>query len=146
MNWSDNYTLTTPAGTTEFNPAGGGDGFYLTADTSGLDDAAVRSSVEDKPQTDGFIVHPGKGAGMRPTLVAQYKLGSGTIADRDAAFRALALQLRSIRAVAGTLTHHNPDASTEALSVQYEVQLVSSGGPQLKQAVFGLVSAADFWS
>lgn len=145
-NWSDRYTLATPAGTTDFNPSGADDGFFLTSDTSGLDDGEVRASVDDAPQTDGLLVHDALGGGMRPTLVAQYKISTGTIADRDAAFRALTLQLRSIRRADGTLTHHLPDGSSEALTVRYEVKIASSGGPQLKQAVFGLVSEADFWS
>jgi hypothetical protein len=132
-------TLYTPAGSTVFNPPSGGDGFYCTQDTTGLDQAAVRSTVDDRGQTAGFIVHDGLEAGLRPTIVAQYKICTGSIADRDAAIAALVAQLRSIVAADGLLTRDTLDGE-RTLTVRCEINLQSSGGPQLKQVIFGLVS------
>jgi hypothetical protein len=145
-NWSEPATLTTPAGSTDFNPVGGGDGFYLTVDTSGLDQPAIRSNDDDASQTGGGIVHDKFKSRRQPVIVAQYKIVSGTIDDRDAAFDALEAQLDSIltKAAPGTwtMTHRGTPRS---LTVWCDVGLTSTGGPQLKQATFGLVAANPDW-
>jgi hypothetical protein len=117
----------------------------MTAETSGLDDAAIRAAVDDKPQTDSVIIHDFFGGAWRPTIVAQYKIAAGSFDDRDAAIKDLRTKLSSIRRADGTLTHHAAGGD-EALTVRYEVALASSGGPQLKQVVFGLVSADSDWT
>jgi hypothetical protein len=144
-NFSEPATLTTPAGSTDFNPVGGGDGFYLTVDTSGLDQPPIRSNDDDAAQTDGGIVHDKFKARRQPVIVAQYKIGTGTIDDRDAAFDALEAQLDSIMRADGTwtMTHRGTPRS---LTVRCDVALTSTGGPNLKQATFGLVAANPDWA
>lgn len=48
------HELETPRGTLEINPAGGGDGLYLT-NVAGMDGATVRAPIEARPQADGAI-------------------------------------------------------------------------------------------
>lgn len=146
MNWSNPITLSTPAGDTQFNPEGvDSDCFRLVADTSGFDMPAVRSVVDDRSQTDGAIVHDAFLGARRPTIVAEYLISAGTIEDRDAAFDALEQQLTSIIAADGTLTEHRPGGD-RSVTVRCEIPLQSSGGPQTKRAVFGLVAAIPVWS
>lgn len=61
------YSLITPAGTLAFNPAAGGDGYYLS-DIAGMDGGDIRNPVEDLPQHDGTMVHRFFRAGMKVTL------------------------------------------------------------------------------
>jgi hypothetical protein len=153
MNFSKQLLLSTPAGETWFNPGDGVDGFRLTTETTGFDQAGIRATVDDRSQTDGGIVHPFRKSARRLTIVAQYLIETGTIADRDDAFDALEAQLDSILAEDGRLFQEHfvaagsppNDSDTRWLVVRSEIPLVSSGGPQLKQAAFGLVAADPAW-
>lgn len=144
MATSDHATLSTPGGDTEFSPADG-DGFYLTLDTTGFDQGPIRATVDDKPQTGGGIIHPFFGGPRRPTVVAQYLILAGSIDDRDAAIDDLVAQLDSIRDADGTWTQHRVGGD-RSLTVRCEIPLVSSGGTQQKQVIFGLICADPNWS
>lgn len=139
-------TLTTPAGSTSFNP-GSGDGFYMTPDTTGYGQAPIRADVEDKPQADGANVHPGLRGGRPLLIVAQFLIVTGTIASRNAAIEALCDQLDSIvGGPTGTWTVTETGAAAKSLTVICDVGLVPSGGAQLKQVSFGLFAASPDWT
>lgn len=145
-NHSEPLRLTGPSASIDFNPAGGGDGFYLTPDTTGLlSQAPVRATTDDESQTDGGIAHDNFKGGRHPLIIAQYKIGTGSIAARDAAFAALIALLDSILRADGTLTF-NPDTTPTSLTVRSEIEMTPSGGPQLKQATFGLFAENPDWS
>ncbi len=147
MNRSDPMSLSTTVGSTEFNPTGTSDGFFLTDDSAGFGQAPIRAVVDDRPQTDGGIVHPARKGPRRLTIVAQYILNSGSIDDRDAAIAALIEQLDSILdGDGGIWTVHTSDGDLSLNPVRVEIPLVPTGGPQLKQVAFGLVAANPDWS
>lgn len=142
MNLGQEYTLTDGTTTVTFNPSAGGDGFYLSLDTTGLlGQPAIRAVVDNRSQTDGAVVHPAKKGPRRPTMVAEYLINAGTLSDRDDAIAELVGLLNSLLTNDGTLT--NTDTG-DTLTVRSEVPLDPSGGPQLKRVTFGLVAEADW--
>lgn len=142
MNLGQEYTLTDGSSTVTFNPSGGGDGFYLTADTTGLlGQATIRAVVDNRSQTDGAIVHPAKKGPRRPTIVAEYLIITGDIADRDDAIAGLVDLLDNLLTNNGTLTNV---ATGDAITVRSEVPLEASAGPQQKRVIFGLVAEYDW--
>ena len=145
MSYSLPLTLSSSGGSVDFNPTDGSDGWYCTGDTTGLDAPDTRPVVDDKSQQDGYIVHQTLEGGMRPTIVAQYKINTGTVADRDTAIDDLLAVLRGMKNADGSLTQ-TLAAGARTLTVRYEVKLVTSGGAQLKQVAFGLVSEESTWA
>jgi len=138
--------LRTPLGNVDFNPAAGGDGFYLTDETTGFDEPELRVPVEDAAQTDGALLYDGKTGAWHPVVVAEYLIDTGDIADRNAAIDDLRAKLRSILAADGEWAITATGQPERTLTVRYEQKLVSSGGAQLKRVIFGLVSPDVDWS
>lgn len=144
MNWSLPLNLSNGATSVDFN-ASDADGFCCTAETTGLDQAPIRATVEDRAQTHGGIVHDAKKGPRRITIVAQYLMNTTSIDDRDDAIEELIALLDSLLDTDGTLTQTTPGGD-RTLTVRAEINLVSSGGPQAKQVLFGLVAADPDWS
>jgi len=146
VEWSAPATLAKGLVTVEFNPVAGGDGFYLREDTTGLGGAPIRATVDDAAQTDGGVVHDNFKGARHLTIVAEYLIATGDIADRNAAFDALDALLDSIMRADGTWTMTPTGAAAQSLTVRCDVSLSVSGGAQLKRATFGLVAADPNWS
>lgn len=133
------YTL---AGLT-FN-ASSGDTYFISAIT-GLDGPAIRSTVDDAPQTDGGLVHTSFLGARHVTVegvlvVRSAVTESGVVAARNALEDALLSALESILNADGTLAWTPTGGSGKTLTVRYEVPCQFSGGWQ-KSFTFGLVAA-----
>lgn len=129
-------TLTTPWGTISFNPAAGGNGYYLTR-ALGLGQAPLRIVVDDKPQTDGGIVHPPKRGARHPTVEGYILPVVGpTLVSM---MNDLQAALESIEGVDGTWTWTDDSAPAKHLTVQAEIG-VDFDGARPKTFAFGLVA------
>jgi hypothetical protein len=112
---------------------------------SGLDGDTVRATIEDKPQTHGGIVHPGKRGPRRIVLsgliiVDQSLSAWDQIAQRNGIERELQLALRSIQDEDGTYTWSQSGVGEYSLTVRNDIGLTVVGG-LLKTYNFGLVAA-----
>ena len=136
--YSSPMTLTTPAGTITFTGAAG-DRYYVDPEgCSGLDMAPVRIVIDEKPQTDGGIVHPSK-KGARHVVIAGLLL-SDTVAGRNALEAALTAALESLDDADGTLAWTPTGGTLHSLAVRCDVP-ASYPGPNQKRFIFGLVAA-----
>jgi hypothetical protein len=129
-------TLVTPAGTIAFNPAAGGDGYYLTA-VHGLGQAPLRATVDDKPQAAGGIVHPFLRGARRITAEGFILpvVGSGLVTAMDA----LTAALESIEQADGTWSWTPTGGSAKSLTVRCEIA-VDYDSARPKTFAFGLVA------
>ena len=153
------YDLVTPAGTINFNDSGidqfnilgGPDEYYIT-DTTGLDGAPIRAPVDNRPQTDGGLVHPFFKGPRRITIEGALMIRSTRIQNsiriiRNDMEKDLKDALDSILQVDGTLSWTpqltgGPDP--RSLTVRCEIP-VEFRGIELKTFVFGLIAAVPEW-
>jgi hypothetical protein len=129
-------TLTTPGGTLTFNPSSG-DGYYVS-NITGLDQAPIRAPIDDKPQTDGGIVHDFF-KGPRHITIEGLVVASSASA-RNTSTDSLVTALDSILRADGTWTWTPSGQSLKTLTVRCDVP-VSFPGAFLKRFIFGLVAA-----
>ena len=149
------YTLTTPGGTVQFNNEqmdrfnipGGPDEFYIS-DIQGLDGPPIRAPVDNRPQTDGGLVHPFFKGPRRVTIEGCLMIRSTRIGDamrliRNDMEKELKDALESILAADGTLSWTVPyTAGTDAFSLTVRNEIpVEFRGIELKTFVFGLIAA-----
>lgn len=130
--------LTTPWGTITFNPTAGGNGYYIDQPISGLGQAPLRITVDDKPQAPGGIVHPPK-RGARHLSVPGFILpivGSAAVT----LMKNLESALESIEGVDGTWAWTGSDSVAQILTVQGEIA-VDFTDARPKRFLFGLVAA-----
>jgi hypothetical protein len=145
FSYSDIASLATPAGTIAFNQAAGDTLFLDPGRCSGLGTSRVRAPLDNKGQTDGYIVHDFFEEGQHLTLAGEVLIRSavteaGIVSARDALLADTRAKLRSILRADGTLGF----ASGGSLTVRCEllVEATSSDrGPLQKAFVLGLVSA-----
>lgn len=134
-------TLVTPGGTIAFNPTSPPGYINDASLCSGLDMVPLRVMVDDKPSTDGGIVHTGYLGPRRVILGGQ--LWALTITDRQALEDNLVAALESIMAADGTyqwVVTTESTSYTRSVTVRCEIALNTSGGFQ-KGYTFGLVAA-----
>lgn len=142
--YGSSATLTTPWGTITFN-ASSGDTYANDPQTcSGLDMAPVRSTVDDKPQTDGGIVHDAFLGARHVTLggtlvVRSSATEAGTISARYTLEANLTAALKSILRANGTYAWTDGGA-TRTITVRCDQAATYSGG-FVKTYIFGLVAA-----
>lgn len=131
-------TFTFPSSTLSFNPAAGGDGFYLT-NVTGLDQAPLRITQEDKAQTDGANLHPSF-RGARHITVEGYVLPVAG-STRNAACDDLVEALEAIENADGTWAWtQTGDSGPRSVTVRCDVPVTFSGSLP-KSFIFGLVAA-----
>lgn len=143
--WNGTATLTTPAGTITFNAASGDTYFHDPTACAGLDMAPIRSEVDDKPQTDGGIVHDSYFGARHVTLggvlvVRSSATESGAEIARAALEASLEAKLTSIMRADGTYTWTEGGGS-RSITVRCDQPCVFTGGWQ-KTYLFGLVAAS----
>jgi hypothetical protein len=142
--YSSSATLTTGGGTITLN-AGTGDTYWNDpTQCAGLDMAPIRSTVDDKPQTDGGIVHPMFFGARHITLGGDLVVRSsgteaGYLAARAALEQNLIAALTSIMNADGTYSWDD-GGTTRTVTVRCDQQAVIAG-TWLKSYVFGLVAA-----
>lgn len=149
------YTLVTPAGTVLFNNegidlfnlVGGPDEFYIS-DIQGLDGAPIRAPVDNRPQTDGGLVHPFFEGPRRVTIEGSIMIRSTRVQNtmrliRNDMEKELRTALRSIKAADGTLSWTVPlTTGTDSFSLIVRNEIpVEFRGIELKTFVFGLIAA-----
>lgn len=136
-------TLTTPWGTITFNASSGDTYKNDPSSCSGLDMAPVRSSIDDKPQTSGGIVHPAFLGARHVTLGGQLIIRSssteaGYLTARATLEQNLIAALTSILNTTGTYAW-NEGGTTRTITVTCNLEALFSGA-WLKTYVFGLVA------
>lgn len=149
------YVLTTGAGTITFNVTGvdlfndfGADEFYIS-NITGLDGSPIRAPVDDRPQTDGGLVHPFFKGPRHPAIegvlmIRSTRIGNSIRAIRNQMEEDLLDALESILQTDGTLAWTPAGMGARSLNVRYEVPLEFSG-VELKAFTFGLVAGDPDW-
>lgn len=136
--YSDITTLVTGGGTITFNALTGETFLLDPGNCAGLDGVKLRKPVDNKGQTDGFIVHPGFEEGLH--LVIAGVVIADSVASRDSMMGGLKTALRSIKSSNGTLNF----GSSPSISVQWEVGLdFPHLGGTYKRFTFGLVAESS---
>lgn len=137
-------SLLTPFGTISFN-TGSGDEYRIT-NIEGLDGAPIRTTVDDRPQADGGLIHAQFFGPRHITIEGQLRVRSQTttpnlIAARNAMEDALISALASIIRADGTFSFTRTGASARSLMVRNDVTVTFSGNGIIKDFMFGLVAA-----
>jgi hypothetical protein len=118
------------------------DGLVLT-NLTGVDQAPIRATIDDAPQTDGGLVHPFF-YGARHLTVEGYVLPLGLDAasqtERNGLMDDLILMLDSILRADGTFAWTPTGQTERSLTVRCDVP-VSFTGTRQKAFIFGLVAA-----
>lgn len=151
------YDLATPNGTINFNDTGidkfnmlgGPDEFYIT-DIKGLDQAPIRTPQDNRPQTDGGLIHPFFKGPRHITIEGCLIIRSTRIQNTIRTIRnqmedELLDALNSILQTDGTLTWTPAGQSQRQLNVRSEIPCDFSG-IELKAFTFGLVAANPDWT
>jgi hypothetical protein len=143
--YSATFTLTTPGPDITFNDGSGDDYFLDPQQCDGLDMAPVRSTVDDRPQTAGGIVHDAF-LGARIVILAGVILNTtGTAANRNTMEDNLRSALEAILTADGTLAWTPSGASARSLTVRCLIPLKTTGAWQ-KSFQFALVAADPDWA
>lgn len=139
MEYNAPATLTTPWGALSFNAATKPTYYADASKCAGLDMAPVRATVEDKPTSDGGIVHNAYLGARHITLGGA--LVCDTLTDRQTLEDNLNAALTSILRADGSLVWHPADGSTRTITtVRCEIPASFDGYLQ-KNYLFGLVAA-----
>ncbi len=141
LRWSDLSTLVTPAGTLTFNAASG-DTYWVDPKRSvGLGMGEIRNPIDDKGQTDGFLLHDffEKGSMLLRAGLVLARTDTTGITGANALMSGMTTKLRSILRATGTLSFGSGAALTVKCNVRADYQTIEG---DLKGFVFGLVSAS----
>lgn len=141
LRWSDMTTLVTPGGTLTHNAASGDTYFVAPRDSRGLGMGEIRNPLDDKGQTDGFILHDffEKGAVLVPAGTILARSDTVGTAGADALMAAMVTALRSILRATGTLNFASGAALTVKCYIAPEFPTIEG---DLKGFRYGLVSAS----
>lgn len=139
-------TLDTDGGTITFNAATGDTGIHDAANCTGLDQAPVRVTVADKPQTAGGMWQPFLAGPRRVVLAGEIVIRSagdndgylGAVADWEAALVA-ALESTYDQDDA-TYAWQASNGDTYTITVRCELPAVFTGDVPGKRYQFGLVA------
>lgn len=136
------YTLVTPAGTLNFNPAGGADGLYLYQDgVQGLDSPDFRLVIDSSPQIDGAIVYDGYSGGRYPILSGYIRANAGLTA-RLASEDAMRACVLSLTRADGTLSWTPTGSTARRLTVRlFQPLSIASDQAVLKTFAISLVAS-----
>lgn len=134
-------TLVTPGGTLTHNAAAGDTFFVDPKRSRGLGMGEIRNPIDDKAQTDGFILHDffEKGAMLviGGTVLARSDMTG--VAGADALMAAMVVACRSILRANGTLSFGSGAVLTVKCPMQADFPTLEG---DLKGFVYGLVSAS----
>lgn len=150
VEYSAVYTLTDGTHTVTLNAASG-DTFLVDPTLStGLDMPPVRANVDNKPQTDGGIVHNAFLGPRHITFTGMLYIRSastdaGVVAARNTLETSLETVLRGILRADGTLSYTPTGGSAVSLTVRCDMGATFTGG-FVKQFSFGLVAANPDWA
>lgn len=135
----------------QFNLLGGPDEFYI-ANITGLDGAPLRTPVDNRPQTDGGLVHaffkgPRRIAVEGALMIRSTRVQNAIRIIRNDMEASLIAALDAIKDADGTLSwtvqlSGGPDA--RSLTVRNEIP-VEFSGIELKTFTFGLIAADPDW-
>lgn len=141
LHWADLTTLVTPAGTITHNAASGDTFFVDPKRSSGLGMGEIRAPVDDKGQTDGFILHDffEKGAVLLVGGIVLARTDATVVTGRDALMADMVTKLRSILRATGTLNFGSGAALTVKCNLRPDFPTVEG---TLKSFIYGLVSAS----
>lgn len=140
------YTLTTPGGTITLN--GTGDRYFIDS-VEGLDGAPIRAPIDNRPLTDGGLVHdfflgPRLITFEGTIIIDSQTTESGYLSQRNTMEANLLTALNSILRANGTLAWTPQGQSARSLTVRNNVEL-RVAGKWLKTFIFGLVAADPNW-
>lgn len=138
------FTLSDGSTTLTFNAATGDTYVNSPDDCSGLDGAAVRAPIDDRPQTDGGIAHTFFKGPRHITLAGDLRVRSagdeaGFLEARNDLEDDLVSLCESLMNTAGTLTVPRTGGSSKTLQVRCDI-LPTFAGRMQKTYVFGLVA------
>lgn len=139
------YTLTTPGVDVTFNS---GTDVYRITSLEGLDQAPIRASVDDSPQTDGGIVHDFFYGARYVTVEGLLLPGDGAAGTRNTMEANLIASLEAILRADGTLAWTPTGQSARSLTVRcFQPARFGpwQGFPHYKTFIFGLVAADPTW-
>lgn len=136
--WAAAHQLATPAGTITFNADTGDAYLHDPANSSGLWLAPARAAMDDRPQTDGEIVHPTLRKGRHLTCSGIILPRDGGFTARNAMMATLGEALASIDAADGTYSV-TVDGTTYSFAVRCEITAPFTG-LSIKTYLFGLVA------
>jgi hypothetical protein len=136
------YTLTTPGGTITFNS--GTDKYWIN-EIDGLDGAPIRATIDNRPQSDGGLVHlfflgPRHVTITGTLIIDSQATETGYVTQRNTMEVNLLTALNSILRADGTLAWTPTGGSGKTLIVRNDAPL-QINGQWLKTFVFGLVAA-----
>jgi len=134
-------TLATPAGTITHNAASGDTLWVDPKRSVGLGMGEIRNPIDDKAQTDGFLLHDffEKGAMLLPAGVVLARTDTTGNTGRDALMADTVTKLRSILRATGTLNFGS--GATLVVKCHMRADFPTIEG-DLKGFVYGLVSAS----
>lgn len=139
-------TLTTGGGTITFNDATGDTGIHDAGNCTGLDQAPIRATIEDKPQAAGGIWQPFLSGPRRVVLAGEIVIRSagdeagylGAVADWENALVAALVSTYAQDNATYAWTASNGDTYT--ITVRCELPAVFTGDVPGKRYQFGLVA------
>jgi hypothetical protein len=144
------YTLTTPGGTINFND-GSANQYYLST-VGGLDGPTIRAPIDDRPQTDGGIVHDFFAGPRHITfegvlLIQSTHIMNSVVQIRNTMEDNLRTAVVSLLRADGTLAWTPQGKSARSLTVRHDVPLdfTNIENYLLLQFHFGLVAANPYW-
>lgn len=145
MEYGASATLTTPGGTLTFNAATGDTLWLDPSQSSGLDQAPLRTPIDKKPGAPGGIVFPFLRDARHVTLGGELFIRSsgtetGYVTARNALEQTIRAALESIEDADGTFAITPTGLSTMSLTVRCDVP-VTFAGLLVKTFLFGLVAA-----
>jgi hypothetical protein len=134
-------TLVTPGGTLTHNAASGDTYFIDPKRSVGLGMGEIRDPMDDKAQTDGFILHDffEKGAMLVPAGVVLARSDTTGVTGADTLMAAMVTALRSILRATGTLNFGSGAALTVKCHMRADFPSLEG---DLKGFIYGLVSAS----
>lgn len=141
VTYSDITTLVTPGGTLTFNAASGDTYFIAPGSSTGLGMRKVRAPIDNKGQTDGYILHDFFLEGRHLLIAGEMLIRSssteaGVVAARNTLADAMVTALASIIRATGTLNFGAGGPYTVKCDMAADFP-----GTFQKGFVFGLVSA-----
>ena len=140
--YSDIGTLVTPAGTITFNAVAGLGAFYIDPQrSSGLGMPKIRAPIDNRGQTDGYLLHDFFLEGRHLLLAGTVVPTSGLAADRDAMCEDMEQALTSILRANGTLNIGGGVSFTVKCDIAADFPAVQG---VLKGFVFGLATASPY--
>lgn len=139
--WSDLTTLVTPGGTLTHNALTGDTYWVDPRRSTGLGMGEIRAPLDDRGQTDGFLLHDFFERGAMLVVAGEILARSDTTGTsaRDALMASMVTALRSILRSTGTLSFGSGASLTVKCNLRPEFTTLEG---TRKGFTYGLVSAS----